>query len=217
MSYQLLIELRVMARQPWQWLGLITGALTMYVMLHFGIPPHAPRAQVLPALLLGAMVITLVNFGQHAFSEDAYYGRIAHWQYGPLTLGAIVTCKLLVYMFSGGMPLALLFGLFSAQSSDVGGVAVGAWAFSSLVLGLCAMAILACSLLSGAMGVCFRQSRFTGYLLTLPFLFSLVIFAATALVAPAGDDEALSLLAIFSLVLTPLCCWLTAFVLRMAG
>jgi ABC-type transport system involved in cytochrome c biogenesis permease component len=206
MHHQLILEILSLLRHPWQLVSLACSAVTMMLLLHFGMPAAADSSAATPAFLLGVLVITLTNLTQSAFTEDAREGRIAHWHTSRFSLEWMVACKFLAYLLCTGIPMGALF-TFLAANGD----------FSSLtntarILLLTVTAIIACGLLSGALSICFASNQLMAYLLTLPFLFSIVIFAAPAL---AGSKVDATLLLATALLLTPVGIFLTARLLRL--
>jgi heme exporter protein CcmB len=205
------IEMLSLLRHPWHVASMLCGAVTMVLLLHFGMPAATDYRPVLPAFLLGVLVITLTNITHHAFTEDAREGRIMHWHTGGATLEWIVVSKFLAYLLCTGLPMVLMFSALAVN----GGVDQNMQSLLSIasVLLLTVTVIISCGLLSGALSVCFGTNALMAYVLTLPFTFSIVIFAAPAL--HSGSQADATLLLALSLTLTPVTCFITARILRL--
>jgi heme exporter protein CcmB len=177
----------------------------MLLLLRFGIPASQSETTLLPAFVLGVSMITLISTTQHAFTEDAREGRIPHWLYGRLSVEWVVVCRFLAYLLTIGLPMAALFvAVMELRAGDF-----MEW-HSAIVLIMVMASTVACGLLGGAISVCFSGGGLLAYLVTLPFLFSILIFAAPLL---RGEADIVLLLAT-TLTLVPLCCFATARVLR---
>ncbi len=211
MMIHLKVELRQLLRRPSHLVTLIASAVTMFLLLHFGVPAQAASEAILPALMLGALMIALMGLSYTAFQEDVREGRIAHWRTAPVTLAWIVVSKWLAYVLLAALPLALSFCLALCITTPS---LVSLWSYYLGVLLLCGTAVICCTLFSAAVSISFGEGQAAGTLLTLPFLFGIAIFAAEALAQPGEDRGALLLLCALTLLLIPLTCWLSALALR---
>jgi heme exporter protein CcmB len=205
-----IIELWMLARQPWHVASVMASALTMLVLLRFGIPASTSEIQLLPAFVLGVSIITLISTTQHAFTEDAREGRIPHWLYGRLSIEWVVVSRFIAYLVNIGLPMVLLFVAYMMLRENPEDRFIG-W-HSVIVLLMVIASTIACGLLGGAVSVCFNGGGLLAYLITLPFLFSILIFASPALLLAAQADTFLLLAA--TLILIPICCFATARILR---
>jgi heme exporter protein CcmB len=210
MLTHLYIELLMLVRQPWQVVSVMASALTMLMLLRFGIPASMSEAVLLPAFVLGVSIITLISTTAHAFSEDARAGRIAHWLVGRLSVEWVVVSRFLAYLLAIGLPMVVLFvAVMHFRHDDTSGLTSG---YAIAVLLMVMASTIACGLLGGALSVCFHGGGMLATLTTLPFLFSVLIFAAPLL--GAYTEATMFLLLATTLFLVPLCCFATARVLR---
>jgi ABC-type transport system involved in cytochrome c biogenesis permease component len=178
------VEFARIIRNPSQIVALLAQAILMFVLIRFGMAADAEAQPALPALLLGALTISMLHLSSCMFDDDAHHGRIAHWHYSPLSFEWILLIKFLLMLLCYALPLAGIFSLLLMMQGQ-GGSATG-----YCIIFLCASsAIIACGMLSGAVKLLFDQHQTIGMLLMLPFLTSVMIFCASAL----GQGEQLLL------------------------
>ena len=199
-------ELAHCLRHPSDIIGLGTQALLLFMLIRFGMPADMQTAQSLPALLLGAMTVSLLHVAGSIFDDDAYVGRIAHWHYGPLSFEWIVAAKYIVLLCCCGIPLSVIFSLLLLiQQHSI-------FNLHHISVFVCtSSAIIGCGCLGAAMKPLFNQHHFISIVLMFPFLTSVIIFNASALLQPSG---AMVLPAAFAICF-PLCSIiLSSFILK---
>jgi heme exporter protein CcmB len=206
-----ILDMMLLVRHAWQMMSLLASSLTMVVLLRFGLPASLSETVILPAFLLGALVISLINVTQQAFMEDAYAGRIPHWHTGRLSVEWVVASRFLSYLLCYGVPMVALFCAVMLAGLAEWNEAM-MW-HHAVVLLLTSSTVIACGLLSGALSVCFRASSMMAYLLIVPFIFSVVIFAAPALRDVSASE--MTLLTALTFISVPLACFATARVLKL--
>ncbi len=189
-------ELKHSLRTPSNIIALGTQATLLFALIRFGMPADAQTSQSLPALLLGAMTISLLHIASGLFDEDVHQGRIAHWHYSSLSFEWIILVKYMVALLCYGIPLAIIFSaLLMLQQGN-------SFSTRHLAIFLCsASAIIACGCFSAAIKLLFNQHHFIGMMLMLPFLISVIIFSAPAL---QNIDISLAIPAAFAICF-PLC------------
>ncbi len=211
MLAHLWLDILLLLRNGWQLVSVLCGAVTMVILLRFGLPASNDDTLLLPAFILGILVISLLNVTQSAFWEDAREGRIPHWQGGRLTTEWVVASRFIAYTLCVGLPVIALFSLVMRVGE--GEVSAAFVRHRILVLFLVSASVNAGGLLCSAVGICFRHSAMTVYLLILPFIFSVTIFAAPSLRAISSAD--FTLLLAVTLFFVPLACFATARILRL--
>lgn len=213
MIVQLRMELLALLRSPWHGVSMISSALTLVLLLVFGLSDESLRTAALPAMTLGVLFITLTHLVHSAFLEDATCGRIAHWRYGTrCTLGGVVVAKWLAYLLAAGLPLSAVFSGVILLLEGAGNHED--WVRLPAVMLLCSAGAIACALPAAGVSACFGSGQLVAQLLCLPLLFSMMIFGVEAIPTDRDSSDALSYLSALGLMLTPLCCAVTARILR---
>ncbi len=195
-------------RNPWHMMSTVGGAFMLYLLIRFGLPPHAVSSVTIPATLLGVMVISLVQMVYSAFDEDYQTGRMMQWCYGGTDAEWLVVTKWLAYTLCCLLPMSVMFTLILWQMDDALPLH-----YAVAALCLCGEAVIACGLFGAVMSVCFRASQLSAYVLTLPFVFPLIMFGAQAM---QGSYQAMSLLGAYVLFIIPVGLFMAARLLRYA-
>ncbi|TAF14335.1 MAG: hypothetical protein EAZ74_04210 [Alphaproteobacteria bacterium] len=207
----LLHDMRSLCLNPWHMVSVASSIAAMYLMMRFGLPMGIDERAILPVLVLGVVMIALINITHDAFRDDAQQGRIIHWSYAPLLMEWIIVARLCAYVMSTALPIACIGGWLFAPHGE-------AWSAPAMMLILSAtLTIIACGLLCSALSVCFEMHQVMGYLLTLPFLFAVMMFATIALGEGERSAQAAMMLYALSCAMTPLALWMTYRILRLGA
>ncbi len=174
---QMRIDISCLLDNSAQIFALIATSITMYLLLRFGIEPDA-EAKILPSFLLGAMILTLL-YGTHStFVEDNSHDRISGWHSAKLSMEWIIFSRFLAHLLCSALPLIICF--FALNLLE--GIAINQAFTIAYIMLQVAIFVVACGMMAAALGVSFAGSAALSHLLTLPFLFSVVIFASDAMV-----------------------------------
>jgi ABC-type transport system involved in cytochrome c biogenesis permease component len=201
-------EIRTLCVRPTYIISLLTSIATILLLLHFGIGKHSTDNTIMPVLLLAVLIITFTNITQDAFHHDAQQGRIVHWCYSPIALEWIIFSKWLAYLLSSALPVTLLLTLILTEGR------IDSALFT--IFFTTALVIISCGFVASALSLCFESSQLMGYVLTIPFTLSVMIFAAEGLNPSNTSMNAQILLYALSLTLTPLSLWITSRIIRLA-
>ena len=173
---QFKIDVKCLLQHSSQIWALVATEITMYLLLRFGVAPHE-NAKIVPAMLLGALVLTLLHGTYSSFDEDAHYDRISGWHSAGLALEWIIFSRFIAHLLMSACPLVVCFtALIWLEYGDTS-LAINA----GYIMLQVAILVVACGLVAASFGVCFKMSAGFAHLLILPFLFSVVIFASSAM------------------------------------
>jgi ABC-type transport system involved in cytochrome c biogenesis permease component len=199
---QTMMEVRLLARSPAHFSTLCGAALTMYLLLRFGLPVR-DVASAIPTLLLAVFILSILHVTQESFIQDATLDRLSQWYLARLSMEWMVVSRWLAHIVITALPLVICFtGVMWVEMGQ------GRALYAGVIFMEVAAIAIACGLMTGALVLCFHAASGLAQLLSLPFLFSVVIFAAQTL-SGAGNEAAQWVHAL-TMLLTPLLWWLTA-------
>jgi heme exporter protein CcmB len=196
---QLKIEHKTLWRNSSNIAASISAALTIYLLIRFGFPPEHNQ-NIIPPMLLAALILSLLNASHNCFAEDAANDRIAAWHSAKLNIEWLILCRLIAYLLNIALPLIICFCLIIwLETGDL-----TLMLHSAKIMLMVSVATITCGLIASAINVSFNMAGQLSHLLTLPFLFSVVIFAAQSMIN--YNSIAYEWLFYIILLLTPACC-----------
>jgi heme exporter protein CcmB len=199
---QWVMEMRLLMRTPAHLATLCAAAISMYLSLRFGLPVNEAISAI-PALLIAVLTLCLLHVTQESFVQDAQQDRLSQWHTARLTMEWMVLSRWMAHMVASALPLVVCFVIImSNENKQIEAI------HSAIILYEMAALAIACGLMGGALVLCFHASAGLAQLISLPFLFSIIIFAADAL-TDMQTNASLWVHAL-TLLLTPMLCWITA-------
>lgn len=193
---QLTIEIKILWRNSSHLAAMITCAISIYLLIRFGFPAEY-NPDVIPAILNAALILSLLGASHNCFSEDFEEDRITTWHNAKLNIEWILICRLIAYILNISLPLIACFcGIIWLELNDPQLVL-----HAAKIMLLISITTLTIGMISSGISCSFNFTGHLAHLLTLPFLFAIIIFAAQAMLNPMSDAD--KWLICFSMFISP--------------
>jgi len=186
--------------------GTLAFCLIVFAVFALSLGPDA-LAQQAPRILAVTVLLSCLLALPGLFDRDFEDGTLEQYLLSPTPLEWLVLSKLAAFWLASALPLVLLAPLLGAMAG-LDGAALRPLLAALL---LATPTLVAVGAVGAALTLGTRRGGFTGALILLPLYLPALIFTVSA----NTNDDALLMLAGMLLAAVPLCCLITAGLLRL--